>query len=88
MDVPYPVTPRADVFRVQIGTASPPAEVCDRRGAASTVCKYSRTGCAFILAPPGISATTTAPIDLTSVSDTTFLHFATGDFFSVGSWPP
>ncbi len=93
---PYPVTPLADVFRIQIGAAAPPAEVCDRLGAASTVCKYSPTAYAFILAPPGISAAAAAPIDLSMFischvsagGGMSFLHFATGDFFTIGSWPP
>ncbi len=91
---PYPVTPFSDVFRLHIGAASPPPEVCDRLGAASTVCKFSPTGYAFILSTPGISATAAAPIDVTTfischVSDgAAFLHFSTGDFFAVGSWPP
>jgi hypothetical protein len=93
---PYAAAPLADVFRLQIGAASPPAEVCERSGVVTTVCKYSPTGYAFIVAPPGISASAAAPVDLsafischvTDVPGTTFLHFATGDFFAVGSWPP
>jgi hypothetical protein len=93
---PYAAMPFADVFRLQVGAASPPPEVCDRLGVATSVCKYGPMGYAFIVTPPGISAPAAAPIDLTlfischvsSGGGTSFLHFSTGDFFLVGSWPP
>ena len=91
---PYAATPLVDVFRLQIGAASPALEVCDRSGVSTTACKYSPTGYAFIVAPPGVSTPAGAPIDVTTfischVSDgVSFIHFSTGDFFAMGSWPP
>ena len=77
---------------MQIGVASPPDDVCTRSGISTTVCKYSATGYAFVVDVP---VCTTVPIDVSMfischVSDGagTFLHFSTGDYFAIGSWPP
>jgi hypothetical protein len=93
---PYPAVPSADVFRLQIGAAAPPPEVCDRSGVVTTACKFSPTGYVLVATPPGIAASAASKIDLSMFMSchvsagggTSFLHFATGDFFLVGSWPP
>jgi len=90
---PYSSAPLDDHFRVAIGSATPPADICTRHGLPMTVCKYSPTGYAFIADP---FVCVPVPVDLSMfischVSDSggsSFLHFSTGDFFAVGSWPP
>jgi hypothetical protein len=86
------VAPLPDVFRWHIGAASPAPEVCDRLGVATHVCKSDPTTYVIVLDSP---ICTPVPIDLSlfiscHVSDGggSFLHFSTGDFFAVGSWPP
>jgi len=86
------VAPLPDRFRLHLGAAAPPAEVCDRLGVATHVCKTSPTAYIFVLDSP---ICTSVAVDLSMfmschVSDgaTSFLHFSTGDFFAVGGWPP
>jgi hypothetical protein len=98
MGAPNPTVPLASHFRLQIGTPDVPAEVCDRSGVPTTVCKYSPTGYAFVFSlpsgpPMGIDLTG-APIDVTlfischveSSGGGTFLHFSTGDFYATGTF--
>ncbi|TFH22738.1 MAG: hypothetical protein E4H03_07780 [Myxococcales bacterium] len=91
---PYPETTLADHFRLQIGVAAPPDDVCTRSGVPTTVCKFSPSGYALVLDAPICSSP--VPVDVTMfmschVSDAgggTFLHYSTGDFFSSTTWPP